>query len=49
MECMGMNFHGLQRLQLLKATGPGSSCNASFLRAIGFDLPEKVATVDKIY
>jgi len=25
-----------------------SSCNASFLRAIGFDLSEEVATMNKI-
>lgn len=43
-----MNFRGLQGLQLLRATGPGSSCDASYLRAIGFDLSEKVATVNKI-
>lgn len=43
-----MNFHGINGLQLLKATEPGSLFSISFLRGIKFDLSEKVAAMNKI-
>lgn len=33
---------------MLRATGPGSSYNASFLRAVELDLSGEVATENKI-
>lgn len=49
MACMEINFHGLQGLQILRDTEPGSPCNTTFLRAIGFDVSEKVAAMNKTW
>lgn len=42
LACMEMNFHGLQGLQILRATEPRSSCSASFLRLQGLMCQRKL-------